>query len=189
MRHISQRGFSTIELFLVVVIVAIFTITALVQYQSVGQGSRLNSEVFVGVGLLRDMQNKALSPRRPAGIPEVDKVCGYMMFSSSGAEALTYYAIHGNRDTSNVCANVNTTCSSDSCGGNLTATQIDEEPLKYSVAEVSEKIFVQVPFSYTYLGGSGSKSETSITFTHQDNSSLTRQVQITRGGFITSQTP
>lgn len=198
----SANAFSTIELLITVAIMSALATAAFVQYDSVGNASRLNSESLVVVGALRDMQNKALSPRRPSNVPEAEadlteggnRVCGYIMFAGEvdDSQTLPYYAVYGSSDQCERKQEIVDGCESDDIGGacesisvNITNTPVKEERFTYSSISLDESVFIQSPFAYTSIRNSENNAEFIVN--HRTDDSLERTITISEGGFITGQ--
>jgi len=199
MQHRFKKGFSTIELLISVGIMSVLMTAAFVQYNTVGDSARLNSESVVVIGMLRDMQNKALSPRRPSDISaqleeDSDKrVCGYIMFKGqiTNTQTLKYYGVYGTKNECKNAQDIVNNCTVGNIGGNcgggvdITDNPIAKEQLTYARMDLDRSVFIQTPFAYTFL--EDDVSAVTLTTTHRSNTSLDRNITIDKGGFITGQ--
>ncbi|MFB6225083.1 MAG: Tfp pilus assembly protein FimT/FimU [Candidatus Paceibacteria bacterium] len=188
----TQTGYSILELLVTVAIVGVIGSLALVQYQVVGQSTKLNGETISAVGLVREMQSSALSPEKPSGFGDDQNICGYVIFEGgSYTDTLTYHAVGTTGSATSSCdGNTYSDCytnSGASCGNTEhIVKEAGQLQLQNSEVRVPEQIFFETPFAYTQLG-SGGLSNTTIELRNNSNSDITRTITIEKGGFITAQ--
>jgi len=186
----TQTGYSILELLVTMAIIGILGSLALVQYQTVGQSTKLNGETVSAVGQVRAMQSSALSPEK-SGLDSDQDVCGYVMFkNTSFTDTLTYHVVGTNGSDSNpsICdGSTHSQCRSESgCGTEHRVNQAGTLQLQHSEVKIPEQIFIKAPFANTQLGN-GSLGSTEIKLQHISNSDLTRTITVEKGGFITAQ--
>jgi prepilin-type N-terminal cleavage/methylation domain-containing protein len=93
-QYMIKRGFTLVEILVVVAITTILTGVGVANYQDIREVNRVVADTTLGMIAIRDVQNKALAPnpREISGFPANEQICAYGVYFVEGSDRIdTYY--------------------------------------------------------------------------------------------------